>query len=87
MTIDKERYVKIPLWLVTYLIPGLVALLTTISVLSAEKAKQQTKSEKYEQEIKVLQETKVDRNEFTQFMNSLNRIENKLDSHIDRDKK
>jgi len=87
MTLERDKYIKIPTWILTLLLPGLVSLTVAYGAWNYTKGKIETRNEKHEQEIKTLQETKVDRNEFTQFMNSLNRIENKLDSHIDRDKK
>lgn len=87
MTLERDKFIKIPTWILTMLLPGLVAFMVSYGSWNSTKATLETKSIKNEQEIKALQEQKVDRNEFIQFMNSLNRIENKLDYHIDKDKK
>ena len=60
------------------LVSGLVA----YGAMSSWKGSYENKVETNEIQIQKLDEKKVDRNEYNQLLNTLNRIENKLDNHI-----
>lgn len=82
MTVDKKDVITIPKWLVIWVAPMVVSAVVAFGTISAWKGKYETKAIRNEQEIQRLDEKKVDRNELNQLINTLNRIENKLDSHI-----
>ena len=82
MTVDREKVIKIPFWLIAYIIPAIVALITTSTMLSATKATLETKSTRNELEIQKLDQSKMDRTEMNLLIKQLDRIEDKLDQHI-----
>ena len=85
MTIDKDRFVKIPIWLVSIVLPLLIAAFAgfvTDQVMSAGDRKQIEVNTKRLDYIPYQLENKVDRREFEIFKDQLNRIEDKLDNHM-----
>ncbi|MBV5313778.1 MAG: hypothetical protein JZU47_10810 [Prolixibacteraceae bacterium] len=82
MTVDKKDIITIPKWLVIWVAPMLVSAIVAFGTISAWKGKYETKAARNEQEIQRLDERKVDRKEMDLLLNTLNRIENKLDSHV-----
>ena len=86
MTIDKKEVITLPKWLVILVLPMLISAIVAFGSISAWKGSYETKAMRNEQEIQKLDEKKVDRNEFNQLINTLNRIENKFDSHVSENK-
>ena len=82
MTIDKKEVITLPKWLVILVLPMLVSGLVAYGAMSSWKGSYENKVETNEIQIQKLDEKKVDRNEYNQLLNTLNRIENKLDNHI-----
>ena len=85
MTIEKDKYVKIPVWLVAVVLPLLIASITTYATNRASNAKLDKQVEINTQkwdELPAYLDKKVDRTEFIIIQNQLNRIEEKLDNHI-----
>lgn len=87
MTVDKKDVITIPKWLVIWLLPMLVSGVVAFGVVSEIKAQLQIKAERNEKEIERLQDQKVDRNEFNQLINTLNRLEKKFDMHTELNNK
>ena len=86
MTIDKKDVVTLPKWLVILVLPMIISAIVAYGLVSETKATLETKSVRNEQEITRLQDQKIDRNELNQLINTLNRIELKLDNHIEPNK-
>jgi len=84
MTIDKKEVITLPKWLVILVLPMIVSLVVSFGLMSETKATLETKAHRNEAEIQKLYDQKTDRNEMNLLINTLNRIENKLDSHIDK---
>ena len=82
MTVDKKEVITLPKWLVILVLPMLVSGLVAYGAMSSWKGSYENKVETNEIQIQKLDEKKVDRNEYNQLLNTLNRIENKLDNHI-----
>ena len=85
MTIDKKEVITLPKWLIVLVLPMLVSGLVAYGAISSWKGSYENKVETNELQIQRLDERKVDRNEFNQLLNTLNRIENKLDNHISKE--
>lgn len=79
MTIDKEKTINIPVWLVSFILPIIVALLASYGVMTSTDATQKAKMEMLEKSVDNLDATKVERNEFNMVIQKLNDIEQKLD--------
>ena len=86
MTVDRNESIKIPKWLVMYVMPGLVSLVVSYGVFKGNEARTDTILIQHSEAIKNIQDTKVDRNEQNLILNSLQRIEIKLDRHIEGSK-
>lgn len=84
MTIDKKEVITLPKWLVILVLPGLVSALVAYGAWSSWKGSTDTESQRNKQDIQKLYDQKADRSENTLIMNSLERIEKKLDDHIDK---
>jgi uncharacterized membrane protein (DUF106 family) len=84
MTVDKKEIITIPKYLVIIVVPIIVSVLSSLITDATTKATLETKITKQDQEIQQLFETKTDRTEQTLIMKSLDRIEAKLDGHIDK---
>lgn len=84
MTIDKKEVITLPKWLVILVLPMLVSAIVAFGAISAWKGSYETKAERNEHEIQKLYDQKTDRTEMNILLNTLNRIENKLDSHISK---
>ena len=82
MTIDKKDIITLPKWLVILVFPMIISGIMTLSLVSLYAGGLKEKVEKTEIDVRDLDQSKVDRNEATQMLNSLNRIETKLDSYI-----
>lgn len=86
MTIDKKEIITLPKWLVIVLLPSIISAIVTLSMVSLYAGGITEKVKKSESEIELLNKNKFDRNEANLMLNSLNRIENKLDSYISNNK-
>ena len=91
MTIEKNKTITLPVWLVSVIISLLATGFTTWGIVSASKATLELRATHNENNIKGLQDNKVERSEFNLVLNKLNslesgqiRIETKLDKHIER---
>jgi len=82
MTIDRDRTIKIPVWLVILVLPLAITLGGTYVYNRTNNARQQAKLESVEKSL----ERKVDQTEYgadvRNMKESLIRIELKLDEHI-----
>lgn len=78
MTVDKDRTVKIPIWLISFIVPFIVAGIVSFGAYKATSAKFDTKIIRNEIEI----EKRVTEDEFNLVIKQLDRIEKKLDEHI-----
>lgn len=86
MTVDRNSTIKIPTWIITVALPMVVAGVISYGVNKANEARTDEKISQHSVAIKTIQETKVDRNEQNLILNSLQRIEEKLDRHIEGSK-
>jgi hypothetical protein len=80
MTIDKDKTVKIPVWLIVVILPLVIsvgAAITTSQINMASTKRQ------VEVNTKVL-EQKANQGEFEIIKAQLNRIETKIDKHIEK---
>ena len=87
MTVDKSQTIKIPIWLVSIMLPLIVTAIGVYGLTTAFKAETQTEIK----QLKQSQDRKIDRTEFDlilksldKFDKSLDRIDAKLDKHIDK---
>lgn len=78
MTVDKNKTVNIPIWLISVLLPLIVALVVSYGMYQSTNAKLQVKIDRNEIEI----EKRVTKDEIYMIIKSLERIERKLDNHI-----
>jgi len=85
MTVDKKEVITLPKWLVILVLPMLVSGLVAYGAMSSWKGTYENKVETNEVQIQRLEEKKVNRDEYNQLINTLNRIENKLDNHISKE--
>jgi hypothetical protein len=85
MTVDKKDVITISKWKVMILIPALVSFISAVLTVWGAKAELQNEVLNQKQEINKLFDTKVDRSEQTLILKSLERIEAKLDGHIDKE--
>lgn len=84
MTIRKDETVEIPKWLVHYLIPFIVSIITGWGIYQATVIRTELKLIENEKEInKKIDKVEVDVN-FINVEKALQRIENKLDKHIEQ---
>lgn len=82
MTIDKKEVITIPRWWVILFAPMLVAGIVAYGTMNAWKGSYEETARRNNEEIQKLYEQKCDRNEMNLLLNTLDRIENKLDTHI-----
>ncbi|HOW41627.1 MAG TPA: hypothetical protein PL123_13865 [Bacteroidales bacterium] len=85
ISILAEGSVVIPVWVISIFVTVLVSLLTTWGILTATKANLEVRAKRNEDDIQKLQNEKVNKTEFRMICESLNRIENKLDQHINEE--
>jgi hypothetical protein len=71
-----------PGWLITILIRLIIALVTSVSVMSGTKANLEVRAKRNEEDIKSLQNDKVSKSEFQLVYDILKKIEKKIDEHI-----
>lgn len=84
MTLDKKEVITLPKWLVIIVAPMIVAGIVTYGSVNFWKGSAETKINRAEAEIQKLDEKKLDRDEFEQLMKTINRVEDKLDKHIEQ---
>lgn len=82
MTVDKQDTVSIPKYLILIVVPIMVSVMSSLFTVATAKAALETKVTKQDKEIQQLFETKTDRTEQALIMRALDRIESKLDTHI-----
>lgn len=80
MTIEKDRFIKIPIWLVVVVLPITIALITAYGINKATNAKIQQQIEQQEKEL----EKKADKATMDYVQGQLDRIEKKIDDHMSR---
>jgi len=85
MTFDRREVVKIPVWLVSILLPMLISGIVAISVFAAGKATIDEKVKQTEIQIDKLDAEKTDRTEMNLILLQLSRIEKKVDDHASHD--
>ena len=86
MTFDRREVIKIPVWLVSILLPMLISAIVAISVFAAGKATLDEKVKQTESSIEKLDAKKTDRTEMNMILLQLSRIEKKVDDHASHDK-
>lgn len=77
-----EGDVLMPGWLISILISLIIALVTSVSVMSGTKANLEVRAKRNEEDIKSLQNDKVSKSEFQLVYDILKKIEKKIDEHI-----
>lgn len=75
MTVERDRFIKIPVWLVVVLLPMAIALVTAYGINKASTAKIQMQVETQAKEL----EKKADKERIEQMNTRLDRMEDKLD--------
>lgn len=75
MTVERDRFIKIPVWLVVVLLPMAIALVTAYGINKASTAKIQMQVEMQAKEL----EKKADKERIEQMNTRLDRMEEKLD--------
>lgn len=75
MTVERDRFIKIPVWLVIVLLPMAIALVTAYGINKASTAKIQMQVEMQAKEL----EKKADKERIEQMNTRLDRMEDKLD--------
>jgi len=79
MTIEHEKEIRIPVWVVSIVIPLVISILSFVFTMSATSSKYGVKINRNEKEIEVLKTQKTDNKTVDMIVIQLNRIENKLD--------
>jgi hypothetical protein len=82
MTVDRTKFIKIPIWLFSVLLPLLIAIVTSVIAYSASSAEDSTRIDGLEKNVDKLDGTKVDKEVFDLVLKKLDSIEKKLDEHI-----
>jgi lipopolysaccharide export LptBFGC system permease protein LptF len=82
MTLNKDKQIILPVWLISVLISLLITGASTWGIISSKSATLEIRASHNEQNIKELQEKKVSREEMNLILEQLNRIEGKLDKHV-----
>lgn len=85
ISILAEGNVVIPVWVISIFLTVLVSLLTTWGILTATKANLEVRAKRNEDDIQRLASEKADKTVLGMICESLNRIEKKLDDHIDNE--
>ncbi len=82
MTVDKKDVITIPKWLVIWISPAIVSVIIGYGAYKTFSANIETTLTLQKDQIKQLQESKIERNEFNLILNQLRDINIKLDEHI-----
>lgn len=86
MTLDKNDIITLPKWLVIVVLPMVVSAIISFGLFRANAAQQEEKVNNVINVTNELKQNKVERNEFIMIQNQLNRIEEKVDAHMNSDK-
>lgn len=89
MTIEKDKYIKIPIWLVSIVLPAIITIgggYTTFRLAFQDTKNKVEYHEKQLEKLPTQLNTKVDRVEFNLVMEQLKEINRKLDRHIEQHK-
>jgi hypothetical protein len=84
MTIDKREVITIPKWLVIVLIPIIMGSIGGFAVGRFDAGRNSKQIEVNTKRLDVVERNKVDMETFKVIEGSLQRIEDKLDKHIDK---
>lgn len=84
MTVDKKEVITIPKWLVIWISPAIVSIIIGYGAYKTFSANIETIQIMQKDQIKQLQDSKIDRNEFNIILQQLDKIEKKLDQHINK---
>jgi uncharacterized ion transporter superfamily protein YfcC len=84
MTLNKEKTINIPIWLVSIFIPILMAVSTTYIINREKFSRIQINTEMNNKQIEDLRKEKVNRDEFQLVLQQLDRIEHKLETKLDK---
>ena len=82
MTIDKDRCVKIPIWLVSIVLPIVITLITSYMVITNKTAKLEADNEYNKHQIEILHQSKANQETIQLVLTKLNDIDKKLEDHI-----
>ena len=83
MTVDRNEVITIPKWILVVLLPLTVTAVTSFGIFRSQSAKQDEKLLNQEKKITYIETSKVNREEFIMLKEQLNRIESKIDKHLD----
>jgi hypothetical protein len=84
MTVNRKDVITIPKWLVIVLIPIVMGSVGGFAASRFNYGKNEKQIEVNTKRLDVVEQNKVDNARFVIIENSLNRIEDKLDRHIDK---
>ena len=79
MTLQKDKTITIPMPLFTALITILISFVTAWGLISAKTALFETKTNRNELEIRILQDNKVSKDQFQLVLQRLDNLEKKID--------
>lgn len=82
MTFDKTKTINIPVWLISIVLPLIIAIITSYGIMTASAATTKIKIETLQREVEKIEAGKVERFEFNLIIDKLNSIDKKIDAHI-----
>jgi hypothetical protein len=80
-----EGEIIVPIWVLSIALGLIASLLTTWGILQATKANLEVRAKRNEEDIRCLQQDKVNKAEFEIVYTMLRNIDKKLDEHISQD--
>ena len=82
MTIDKREVITIPKWIILIVLPIVIGGIGGYATSRFNAGKMESQFNYTQKRVDIMEQTKVDRNEFNQIEKLLIRIDTKLDDHI-----
>lgn len=79
MTIEKDKVVRIPIWVISVLLPVLVAGVISFGQYKYSSGRTETKLDHIELKINSIEQTKVDSKTFDMLIQRLDRIDDRLE--------
>lgn len=84
MTIDKDKVIKIPIWLVSIVLPLFIALITSYVVITSRTSTLEADNTYNKKQIELLQTQKADKDVINLVLKKLDDIDNKLETHMNK---
>lgn len=84
MTINKSEVITLPKWLVILVLPMIISLVTAYGLFRANSARVDEKLISTKQELLRIDNSKASKDEFNLVKEQLNRIEKKIDDHMNK---